>query len=101
MKNKIKSILKRGKAFIAAAAIAVTSAMTAVVACAEEGASGTSGSEMSTVLANAGEQISNQFSDLVNTILPVILGILCSGLVIFGIMALVKLAKKVFNKVAG
>jgi len=37
----------------------------------------------------------------VATIVPVIIGILVSGLVIFGIIMLVKLAKKIFNKVAG
>lgn len=104
MKNKFKSILKRSKALIAAAAIAVTSAMTAAVACAEEavteGATDT-GSQMSTVLADAGEQITGQFSDLVATIIPVLIGIIGTGLVIFGIVALVKLAKKIFGKVAG
>ncbi len=99
MKNKFKSILKRGKALVVAAAIAVTSAMTAAVACAEETA--TEGSQMSTVLADAGEQITSQFSDLVATVVPVLIGIIGTGLVIFGIIALVKLAKKIFGKVAG
>lgn len=103
MKNKFKAILKRGKALIAAAAIAVTSAMTAAVACAEtaEETTTATGSEMSTVLADAGEQITSSFNDLVATIVPVLLGILLSGLTVFGIIALVKLAKKIFGKVAG
>ncbi len=100
MKNKFKSILKRGKALIAAAAIAVTSAMTAAVACAEEAVT-EGGSQMSTVLADAGEQITTSFNDLVATIVPVIIGILGSGLIIFGITKLVALAKKIFGKVAG
>lgn len=102
MKNRIKAILKRGKALIAAAAIAVTSAMTAAVACAEEATEGaTTGSDMSTMLTSAGDQLTTQFTDLVGTIVPVIIGIMGAGLVIFGIIMLVKLAKKIFGKVAG
>ncbi len=100
MKNKIKAILKRGKALVVAAAIAVTSAMTAAVACAEETAT-EGGSQMSTVLADAGDQLTSQFTDLVGTIVPVIIGIMGSGLIIFGITKLVGVAKKIFGKVAG
>lgn len=98
MKNKIKSILKRGKAFIAAAAIAVTSAMTAVVACAEEAEAVESGTDLMQV---AGDTLMSTFEGLISTMIPVVMGILSSGLVIFGIMALIKLGKKVFTKVAG
>jgi len=42
-----------------------------------------------------------QFGTLVSTLIPVIIGILTAGLVIFGIMQLIKLAKKTFSKVAG
>lgn len=98
--NKIKAILKRGKALVVSAAIALTSAMTAAVACAEETVTD-GGSQMSTVLADAGEQITSQFSDLVATVVPVLIGIIGTGLAIFGIIALVRLAKKIFGKVAG
>ncbi|MBP1543242.1 MAG: hypothetical protein J6A16_04020 [Oscillospiraceae bacterium] len=99
MKNRIKALFKRGKAVLAAAVIAVTSAMTAAVACAEDAVEG--GSNMSAMLSDAGDQITTQFTDLVGTIVPVIIGIMGTGLVIFGIIALVKLAKKIFGKVAG
>lgn len=102
MKNKIKGFFKRTKTVVAAAAIACMTALTSVVACAETGeAAGAGSSMMGTVIADAGEQITNQFSDLVMTIVPVIIGILGVGLVIFGIFALIKLAKKIFGKVAG
>ena len=98
MKNKFKSILKRGKALIAAAAIAVTSAMTAAVACAEEA---TEVTEQTDLLKTAGDTLISTFEGLIATMIPVIMGILASGIVIFGIIALIKLAKKIFGKVAG
>ena len=98
MKNKFKSILKRGKALIAAAAIAVTSAMTAAVACAEEA---TEVTEQTDLLKTAGDTLISTFEGLIATMIPVIMGILASGIVIFGIIALIKLSKKIFGKVAG
>ena len=53
------------------------------------------------MLTNAGNTLTTSFNDLITTMIPVVMGILGSGLVIFGIMALVKLAKKIFGKVAG
>ena len=96
--NKIKAILKRGKALIAAAAIAVTSAMTAAVACAEEA---TEATQQTDLLKTAGDTLISTFDNLIATMIPVIMGILASGIVIFGIIALIKLAKKIFGKVAG
>lgn len=56
---------------------------------------------MSKTLSDAGTQMTGLFGTLVTTLIPVILGILGTGLVIFGIMQLIKLAKKTFGKVAG
>ena len=56
---------------------------------------------MTTLLSNAGEQLQKSFSDLVMTLIPVILGIMGTALVIFGIFALIKLGKRIFGKVAG
>lgn len=99
MKNKFKSFLRRAKAVIAAGIVAATAAVTTVCASAETAEAGSS--MMSTVIADAGEQITAQFSDLVMTIVPVTIGILGSGLIIFGIFALIKTSKKIFGKVAG
>lgn len=99
MKNKFKSFLRRSKAVIAACIVAATAAVTTVCASAETAEAGSS--MMSTVVADAGEQITASFNDLVITLVPVIIGILISGLTIFGIFALIKLSKKVFGKVAG
>lgn len=95
--SKVKELANRGKAALVAAAVAVSSAAVAVCASAE----GADPSAMETMLSDAGTQLTTQFNSLVSTVVPVILGILGSGLVIFGIMALIKLAKKVFGKVAG
>lgn len=98
--KKFKSMMKRAKALIAAAAVAVTTVVCSVVASAETAEAAT-GSEMSTVLASAGDQITSGFSDMIVSVVPVIIGVMLSGLTIFGIIMLVKLAKKIFGKVAG
>lgn len=96
--EKIKAFAKRGKAVICAAVAAASSAVVAVCASAE---TAEAGNNMETMMQSAGDQLTSQFGSLVSTLIPVILGILGSGLVIFGIIALIKLAKKVFGKVAG
>lgn len=95
---KVKSLAKRGKAAVVAAFAAVSTAAISVCASA---ATTEASSNMETMMQSAGDQLTAQFGSLVTTLIPVILGILGSGLVIFGIMALIKLAKKVFGKVAG
>lgn len=94
---KVKSLVKRGKTAVVAAVAAVSTA--AVSVCAS--AATTEASNMEAMMKNAGDQLTNQFGSLVGTIIPVIIGILGSGLVIFGLMALIRLAKKTFGKVAG
>ena len=81
MFEKVKKIGKRCKAVVMAAAVAVGGAVSSVCA--------------------SGTQMTAQFGVLVSTLIPVIIGILTAGLVIFGIMQLIKLAKKTFSKVAG
>ncbi len=101
MKNKIKAILKRGKLLAVSAAIAVTSALTAVCACAEEAVTEGAATEQTDLLKTAGDTLISTFEGLIATMIPVIMGILASGIVVFGIIALIKLAKKIFGKVAG
>lgn len=95
--SKVKALALRGKAAVVAAVVAVSTA--AISVCAS--AATAEASNMETMMQSAGDQLTAQFGSLVTTLIPVILGILGSGLVIFGIMALIKLAKKVFGKVAG
>lgn len=98
-KSVFKKIGKKGKAMLCTAIAAISTCAMAVVASAAD--TGTTSTDTNSLMAEAGEQLTNQFSGMVSTIIPVILGILGSGLVIFGIFALIKLAKKIFGKVAG
>lgn len=97
--EKLRKIGKKGKAMVCTAFACVASAAMAV--CASAADTGETAADMDTVLASAGTQMTSSFNSLVSTMIPVILGILGSGLVIFGLFALIKLAKKVFGKVAG
>ena len=93
--DKVRNLSTRAKVAISTAVATVGTSALAVCASADEP------TQMETALNNAGTQLTSSFSSLVNTMIPVILGILGSGLVIFGIFALIKLAKKIFGKVAG
>lgn len=97
--EKLKAIPTRVKAVVAAAPAAVATAITTVEASAETVEA--NNNNMESLMNSAGEQLTGQFGTLVSTIIPVVLGILGSGLVIFGIFALIKFAKKIFGKVAG
>ncbi len=97
--SNVKSLAKRCKVGVVAAAVAASSALVSV--CASAATTEASGSDMTTLLSNAGEQLQKSFSDLVMTLIPVILGIMGTALVIFGIFALIKLGKRIFGKVAG
>ncbi len=101
MIKKLRTMLKKGKVLAAAALIAVSSAVCSVAASAEDVSAPAGSGNMEAMLSDAGEQITGQFNSLVTTVIPVIIGIMGAGLVVFGIFALVKLAKKIFGKVAG
>lgn len=100
MFEKVKKIGKRCKAVVMAAAVAVVGVVSSVCASATT-VEASAGIDMGKTLADAGTQMTAQFGTLVSTLIPVIIGILTAGLVIFGIMQLIKLAKKTFGKVAG
>lgn len=99
MFKKLKALPKRIKAVVAAAPIAVVSTATTVVASAET--TEATGNSMQSLMTSAGEQLQQSFSDLVLTLIPVIMGILGTSLVIFGIFALFKFGRKIFTHVAG
>ena len=109
MFEKFKKFGKRAKAVLMAGCVALTCAVTSVAAFAEDGTVTDTGVTetvtesvgMAEMLEGVGDKLITSFNDLVLTLIPVILGILGSALVVFGIMALIKLAKKIFGKVAG
>lgn len=100
MFEKVKKIGKRCKAVVMAATVAVVGVVSSVCASAAT-VEASAGIDMGKTLADAGTQMTAQFGTLVSTLIPVIIGILTASLVIFGIMQLIKLAKKTFSKVAG
>lgn len=98
MREKLAKIFGKCKALIVSAAVSASLfAMGAVASAADA----TSSVDTTSIMKEAGDQLTAQFSSMVSTIVPVILGILASGLVIYAIFALIKLAKKIFGKVAG
>ena len=97
--EKLKKIGKRCKVAVVAAVVAVSTAAMGV--CSSAATTEANGVNMEQALSEAGNQMTSQFGSLVTTLIPVIIGILGAGLVIFGILQLIKLAKKTFGKVAG
>lgn len=96
--EKVRNLSTRAKVAISTAVATVGSTALAVCASAAE-TEGTT--DIATVLGNAGDSLMSSFDTLLQTMIPVIMGILGSALVIFGIFALIKFAKKTFGKVAG
>jgi hypothetical protein len=97
--EKLKKIGKRCKVVVATAAAAVVGVVSSV--CASAATTEAGGFDMSKAMSDAGRSIQNQFGVLVTTLIPVMVGILVTGLAIYGIFTLVKVAKKIFGKVAG
>lgn len=97
--EKVRKLGNRAKLAISTA-IATTSmcAIACVASAAETDATET---DMASVLSTAGTTLQSSFNTLIKTLIPVLLGIAGSSLVIFALMALFKLAKKIFGKVAG
>ncbi len=95
--NKVKAFLTRvsGKAKYLASAMAVgcTAALATVVSSAEDGTTGTQ-------LADYSDQIIGQFSGAVDSIVPIVVGVMGAGLGIFVIFVGIKLGKKMFNTVS-
>lgn len=96
--EKLRKLGNKGKAMLCAAVATIS--MGAMAVCASAAEAPEAATDMDAVLADAGTQLTSTFTRLVSTMIPVILGILGSGLVIFGLFALIKMAKKVFGKVA-
>ncbi len=101
MKKAKELLLKVKNKALVIPAVAVASMPLAVTASAAEAGGAEEDLTMGTVLADAGDQLLASFNTLIHTMIPVIMGILGSALVIFGIFSLIKLAKNIFGKVAG
>jgi len=98
MLKKVKKVFCRCKAFVVGALATVSACAMTVVASASEMSDPVT---MKSMLSDAGDTLISSFNDLVQTMIPIIMGIIGGGLVVFGLMAMFKLAKKIFNKVTG
>lgn len=98
--DKLRKVGKKGKALICTVMATVSAA--AITVCASAAETGeTTGIDTAAVMKEAGDSLTNSFAAIVKTMIPVILGILGSAIVIYGVIALVKLGKRIFGKVAG
>lgn len=105
MFKKFGGALKRlgRKAKIAATlmSVATVTAITTVIASAEETGTTASTFDFSSVISSAGNTIQSTLLTLVNTLAPTLVTISVSGLGIYAIIMLFTLAKKLFKKAAG
>ncbi len=74
----------------------VASATMAIGAFAADPAAGTSQQDLQTVVNTAGTTLKDQFIILVNTLVPVLIGIAVVGLGLYAVIYLFKMAKKFF-----
>lgn len=98
--EKLRKLGKKGKLAVCTAFAAMSTAALSVCASAAE-TDVSDKLDMATVMQDAGDILINSFNSLIQTMIPIVLGILGGGLVIFGLMALIRLGKKVFTKVTG
>nr|DAO98378.1 MAG TPA: hypothetical protein [Inoviridae sp.] len=86
-----KIMLSVGTGILAAATMAIG-------AFAEEPAAGTAQQDLQTVVNTAGTTLKDQFIILVNTLVPVLIGIGVVGLGLYACIYLFKMAKKFFGQ---
>ena len=102
--NKIKSLctkVKNKSRYLAAfMAVSAVSAISSICACAEE-TTGTTTSDMQSIITSAGDTLKEEFTLLVQTMVPLLVSIGVVGLSVFAIVSLFNMAKKFFKKAAG
>lgn len=91
-----KKLSSKAKRVILSIGTGVVAAATmAIGAFAEESASGTA-QDLSSIVNTAGTTLKDQFIILVNTLVPVLIGIAVVGLGLYAVIYLFKMAKKFF-----
>lgn len=101
MREKLSKIFVKCKALVVSAVVSASLFAMGAVASAADTSSGSDSVTMKSMLTDAGNTLISSFNDLVQTMIPVIMGIIGGGIVVFGLMAMFKLAKKIFAKVTG
>ena len=74
----------------------VAAATMAIGAFAEEPSAGSTAQDLSSIVNTAGTTLKDQFIILVNTLVPVLIGIAVVGLGLYAVIYLFKMAKKFF-----
>lgn len=97
--EKVRNVGKRARLAITTAIATISMASIACVASAAE--TGTSVPSLGETVSTVGDSIAQQFNAFVNSLIPVMIAILMSGLGIYAVFSLIKFAKKIFNHVAG
>lgn len=96
LKSFLNKIVAKGKLIAAGSAMALTAVGSAIAASAEDGSS-----SVTSVITNAGSQLTSEFTNLASTVAPILIGIGVVGLGIYAVVYLFKMAKKFFGKAAG
>ena len=98
--GKIKSFFNRVKSKIVGIAVGSLAVLSvaAIAASAEPDTSAADG--LKEVISTAGTTLSEQFTTLVQTLVPVLIGIAVVGLGLYACIYLFKMAKKFFNHAA-
>lgn len=91
-----RKIMNKGKLIAASSAVVLTTAVSAIVASADDGSSA-----VSKVITDAGSQLTTEFTNLASSVAPVLISIGVVGLGIYAVVYLFKMAKKFFGKAAG
>lgn len=103
MLQKIKGFIGkcRKKAVAVLTGAFATCGVLAVSAFAAEGETPTStGNNISEIISSAGSSLSQEFSNLVTALVPVLIGIAMVGLGLYAVIYLFKMAKKFFAHAA-
>lgn len=92
-----KKLSSKAKRVILSIGTGVVAAATmAIGAFAEEPAAGNTAQDLSSIVNTAGSTLKDQFIILVNTLVPVLIGIAVVGLGLYAVIYLFKMAKKFF-----
>lgn len=99
---KIKGFFKgKSKKVYAILVGAFSTCLSLAVSASAEGETSGSSNHMSSVINSAGTSLSEEFSNLVTAIVPVLIGIAMVGLGLYAVIYLFKMAKKFFAQAAG
>ena len=98
--SKIKSLFSKAKCkaryLMSALASVVTVSAMSICASAEE-----TSTDMQSIITSAGDTLKEEFTLLVQTMVPLLVSIGVVGLSVFAIVSLFNMAKKFFKKAAG